>query len=659
MSDDEKFTPRLGKMRGRGDGKGAYRYVARVVAAATKAPSPSGDRIKRFDGSRIGRGASMGRALSSRDRLAAFRARRVVVKTRLVRIGARGISAARAHLRYIERDGVTREGSPGELYSADRDTADGKAFLARSDGDRHQFRFIVSAEDGAEYPDLKPFVRRLMTQMEEDLGTRLDWVAVDHFNTGRPHTHIMLRGVDDRGQSLVVAREYLSHGIRERAVEIVSLDLGPRTTVEIESRLRQDVAAERLTAIDRRLLRDADADHVVAARDRDPLQQSLRAGRLRTLGRMGLAEPVGGDRWRLGDGLEGTLRAIGERGDVIRTMQRELTARRIDRIDLSFGQAAWEEMPDRVVVGRVIMRGISDDLRDRHYLLVDCVDGRAHHIDLGRGDAISPVPEGSIVAVTRRNPQVRDVDRTVAAVAAANDGRYSVDLHLIHDPSASEAFAGTHVRRLEAMRRSGIDIDRATDGSWVIPHDHLANAQTFEERRVRDRPVEVETLSAVPLARLPRANAATWLDRELANGQELAVRDAGFGQEVRAALAQRRQWLLDRDLAEAEGARIRLRRDALAILQRRELLAVSEKLAGELGKPFAETAAGDRVDGMLTRRLDLVSGRFALVENAREFTLVPWRSVLEPHLGKQVSGLMRGGAINWQFGRGRAGPEIG
>src|SRR3546814_5332977 len=108
----------------------------------------------------------MGRLLSSRDRFGGMRARRAVVKTRLVRIGSKGMPAARAHLRYIQRDGVTREGAPGKLYSAERDTADGKAFLQRCDGDRHQFRFIVSAEDGAEYPDLKPYVRRLMTQME-------------------------------------------------------------------------------------------------------------------------------------------------------------------------------------------------------------------------------------------------------------------------------------------------------------------------------------------------------------------------------------------------------------------------------------------------------------------------------------------------------------
>src|SRR3546814_6344897 len=103
------------------------------------------------------------------------------------------------------------------LYGPDRDQVDGKAFLERADGDRHQFRFIVAPEDGAEYDELKPMIRRLMSQVEQDLDTTLDWVAVDHFNTGHPHSHIMLRGVDDRRKNLIIAREYMSHGLRERA----------------------------------------------------------------------------------------------------------------------------------------------------------------------------------------------------------------------------------------------------------------------------------------------------------------------------------------------------------------------------------------------------------------------------------------------------------
>lgn len=161
LLDDDEFTPKLGRMRAKGAKRGA-RYLHRVLAATALAGGLRRAGHRHFDGSRIGRGAAMGRLLGLRDRYAGARARRAIVKTRLVRLGGRGLGAARAHLRYIQRDGVTREGEPGQLYAAREDVADGKAFLERCEGDRHQFRFIVSAEDGAEYRDLKPLTRRFM-----------------------------------------------------------------------------------------------------------------------------------------------------------------------------------------------------------------------------------------------------------------------------------------------------------------------------------------------------------------------------------------------------------------------------------------------------------------------------------------------------------------
>ena len=103
----------------------------------------------------------------------------------------RGTSARAvdAHLRYLERDGVTRDGEKGRAYSAREDEADGRAFVARGKEDRHQFRFIVAPEDSIKMGDLRRFTRDLMRQLESDLGTRLDWIAVDHHNTGHPHTH--------------------------------------------------------------------------------------------------------------------------------------------------------------------------------------------------------------------------------------------------------------------------------------------------------------------------------------------------------------------------------------------------------------------------------------------------------------------------------------
>jgi len=123
-------------------------------------------------------------------------------------------------------------------------------------------------------------------------------------------------------------------------------------------------------------------------------------------------------------------------------------------------------------------------------------------------------------------------------------------------------------------------------------------------------------------------------------------------------MARRQQWLVEQQLADVDGDRVRLRANAIMVLQRRELWRVGGELAGELGKPFAEARQGDRIEGRLARRIDLTSGRFALVENAKEFTLVPWRPALESRLGKTVSGIMRGDGISWTFGRGHNGPEI-
>ena len=645
-------------MRAQGRSRGR-KFLHGVLAAANLARggAPLLGRSRRFDGSRIGRGAGIGRVLAGRDGYSALRARRVIVKSRIVRLAGKGFAAARAHLLYVERDGTTREGARGQLYGAEADKVDAKAFLERGQGDRHQFRFIVSAEDGPEYSDLKPLTRRLMAQMEADLGTRLDWVAVDHLDTGHPHTHIVLRGKDDKGQNLVIARDYIARGMRERVAELVTLDLGPRTDLEIERKLRLEVDAERLTGIDRRLMREAGSDLVVAAGHRNAFQHALRAGRFKKLQAMGLAEDLGGARWKLVGELEERLRAMGERGDIIRTMQRALNACGLERLP-SDRMVHGRGVPDRSVVGQVIDRGLSDELADRHYLIVDAVDGRVHHIDIGRGDAVEPLPAGSIVRVSPASREARQVDRTVAEIAVANGGRYSVDIHLRHDPSASEEFARAHVRRLEAMRRIGGAVERLADGSWSIAPDHLERAAAFEQLAAGGHPVRVELQSPVPLQQLVAAEGATWLDRDLVSPEPESLRDAGFGREVRAALAVRRQWLIDEQLAHEGPDGPVYAKDMLATLRRRELLRVAAQMSDELGFDYLEAGQGVRITGRLERRLDLVSGRFALIANSREFTLVPWRPSLERQVGRELEVKVGSAGVSWTLGRGRSGPEI-
>jgi type IV secretory pathway VirD2 relaxase len=657
MMFDDEFEPKLGKIRSLGSSRGR-KYLHRVLRAVAFAGGPPKGRRRLFKGSGIGRGASIARMLAMRDRYAAFHSRRVIVKSRIVKLAGNGLKAAKAHTRYIQRDGVTRDGQPGQLYTPDQDRADGKDFLGRAEGDRHQFRFIVSAEDGDQYEDLKPLIRRLMTQMEEDLATRLDWVAVDHYNTGHPHTHIILRGKDDRGKDLVISPEYISQGLRERVEELVTLDLGPRTDLEIEDRLRSESGQERFTTIDRGLLRQADEDGRVWATGRDAFEQTLRAGRLQKLRHLGLAEEIAPGHWQLAGGLEDTLRAMGERGDIIKAMHRDLKEKGLSRAASDYIIHDPSDPAARPIIGRLVRRGLSDELNDRHYLIVDGVDGRSHYVDIGKGAGTDFIREGAVISIAPKQIGPRKVDRTIVEIAGANGGRYSLDIHLQYEPGANADFAETHVRRLEAMRRLAGPVEREADGTWIIASDHLEKAEAYERRQAKDAPVVVQTLSGLSIEQQVVADGATWLDRELVSSSLEILRDSGFGHEVRDALARRRQWLIEQGLAREEQGRTIYRANLLALLQRRELSRVAGDVSRELGLHYVEVRSGERVEGVYRRSVDIASGRFAVIEKSREFSLVPWRPVLERSLGEEVSGIVRGEGISWSIGRQRSGPSV-
>ena len=204
--DDFEVKPGRVRDRGRPSGQKAKSLAGRVLQVSKRAGYSSlGRRVGRGTG-RSGRGRSAALAMR-RSRTQ----RRVIIKARVVRQKGAHFRAAplARHLTYLKRDGVDREGSEGRLFDRDSDSADGETFAARCEDDRHHFRFIVSPEDAAEMEDLRAFTRELMDDMAHDLGTRLDWVAVDHWNTDNPHIHVLVRGKADDGQNLVIDRDYI------------------------------------------------------------------------------------------------------------------------------------------------------------------------------------------------------------------------------------------------------------------------------------------------------------------------------------------------------------------------------------------------------------------------------------------------------------------
>jgi hypothetical protein len=206
MSRDDDFRVRPGRIRS-SKAQRARPFIAQALAAAQKA----GGHVSRSGKVTSGRGPSF-----ARGRVATVRANRLItnntrfctVKARIVRNRSDRGPLAR-HLNYLRRDGVTRDGEKARMFGPETDDADGKEFAKRCKDDRHHFRFIVSPEDAADMEDLKRFTRELMAQAGKDLGTKLEWVGVDHWNTDNPHVHVIVRGRADDGQDLVIDRDYI------------------------------------------------------------------------------------------------------------------------------------------------------------------------------------------------------------------------------------------------------------------------------------------------------------------------------------------------------------------------------------------------------------------------------------------------------------------
>lgn len=567
MAEDQEFFLRLGRIGDRSAGSGgrARSFVHEVLGVARRSGQGALDLKGR------GRHRRSGRGRHAVGTTKAFN-RRVIVKGRIVRHrGTRYTAAPLAlHLRYLRREGVTRDGAPAEMFDQGGE-ADHQAFAKRCENDRHHFRFIVSPEDAGALEDLRATTRDLMAQAEKDLGTRLDWIAVDHWNTDHPHVHVLIRGVGEDGRDLVIDPDYITRGLRQRAEALVSLELGPRTPAELAASLDREVEAERWTSLDRTLRGRIGEDGLVDLRPdtetKGHVPQRL-IGRAQYLQRLGLAEEHGG-RWRLAEDLELRLRALGDRGDIIKTLHRAFRDAERDLADLRI-EAEDLEAP---IVGRIVDRGLHDELSGRAYAVVDGIDGRLHHFRFRDLGATGDTPIGGLVEVrTRRIEGEKPI------------------LDLVH--------------------RSDLSIERQVTGS-----------------------------------------GATWLDRQLVVREPNDLAGRGFGQEVREAIERRRAHLAGQGWVDRQG---RLGPGLIASLRAQELARVADNIARETGETWAESKPGDRVSGVYQRRVDLVSGRFAMIEDGLGFQLVPWTRGLEERLGQEVTGTISpGGGVDWALGRKR------
>ncbi len=670
---DNDFELRIGRSRAdrapiMGPLKGAVGRAKRAggkVIGGGRASSPKGLRAHFAPGK-----GKTGGGKTARPR--APTQRRVIVKARIVPHGAG--APLKTHVAYLAREGraqvraetpglahehsaelpkseptrqvdyLSREAAEGralyDFYDGARDGVDAKALTAGWSDDVRHFRLIISPEDGAALGDLKPFIREVMADLETRLGTRLEWAAVDHWDTDNPHAHVLIRGRRADGTDLVIPRQIISHDIRERAQEVVTRVLGPRPALAPELARAREIAGPGLTPLDREIM----------ARAQNGMLDSPEHGRTDMIARLdrlevwNLAARHTDGRWALAPDLTANLSSLAERTEITRMLER-----------VGLGRADYDILEaDRSApaMGRLVHVGIVDELSERTVAIIEDGDGRLRYAGFDRTEdqaVFAGIARGALVEFTPRVAQLRPADEAVARIAEQTGGLYSIEQHAALEPHADPALMAGNVRRLEAMRRANL-VSRRPNGVFEIASDHGARALAFEAKRLARTPVSARVASYWTLGEQENALGLTQLDRVLAH-EELAPEGAGrFARDFEAALQRRRLFLIERGLMGA--SELSFSSDSLDRLAAHELQSTARKLEAEIGRPVL-THLTNRVDGTYARRIDLAQGRMALLWQRDTAQLVPWRPALEQFAGRQVQGMVRAQSISWSLWRGR------
>ena len=294
--------------------------------------------------------------------------------------------------------------------------------------------------------------------------------------------------------------------------------------------------------------------------------------RLKQLSNLGLATELQTGVWEIDPDVERKLKGLGKRNDIIATMHRAMREAKIDRPGVSFA-IVDSEATTTPVIGRVAAIGLTDEINDRHFVVVDGIDGKVHYADIGRIRPEALPSKGMIVAL-----------------------------------EAAEQEAGSR-----------------------------------QQTRLR-------ILSYLNLEKLVTTEGATWLDRELANKTPRHIGDQGFGTDVKSALRNRLQWLTERGMVEpAPDGGVRPAATAMRTLTLNEMNQVVAKHSATSGLQAAQLMDGERFEGAYIRPISLASGKYAVFENSKEFTLVPWRPSFEDIRGKSVTGKVSGSTIAWEL----------
>ena len=627
-------------------GKASMRLVKASVHAAGK-----GGGGKTKGQHQAGRGRAPGAFT------AAARLQRVTVKARVVVVPKSGGKAAvMRYLGYIEREGGAKDGGVSDRFDAagslDEQRLD--TFASECATDRHSFRLIVSPEFGAAM-DLEKHTRDLMGRMEHDLGTGLDWVAAVHHDTDNPHIHVMVRGVDDRGEDLVISKDYISRGIRVRACELATQELGLRTELDVAQTYRKNLHRAEWVGIDAELLAEQQrSPHNRLDFERTPasamarMKRDAKLERLGYLRELGVAEEVAPGRWRLVENGRGILQGMSienARGAMLRP---HVTAERATGYDLP-DKASLKSRPVR---GVVLDRGLANTLTGTEYVVIGGFDGRVHYTTVGHYSERhldKPAKVGDTVALNTAVPSAAgSADRNV--LKRLEGGVYDPTPHLaevqgwregvLRQGITPEGFVDAHVKRMDALAGRG-HVEALSGGRYRVPSDLLQRLEA-DPALYRDRQgiVRVDVEARGALTTHARVIAQSFMDGELEAGTPAQLRSAQPLSRSQAAFLDALESRTDR-LAELRLASrtpdggVVLAPGYREALRARELADASARLAATYGQAVNMDVAR-RFQGTVATIEQLPSGPHAVIVSEDTFALVPARGGLERMAGRAV-----------------------
>jgi hypothetical protein len=345
---------------------------------------------------------------------------RVIVKAHVARHSGGAAAAGKvlaAHVTYLARGGTGLEGEAETFYGAQVDGVAAREHVKEWAQDRHHFRFIVSAEHGDRIDDLKAYMRETMQRVAADLKEpNLDWIAVNHFDTDQPHSHVLIRGRRADGRNLVIPRAVMGYGFRARAQEHAQELLGELTREQAEIRLRSQITADRETELDKSLARHLDeAGNItdVSVINRQGPYAAMMRGRLAHLQKLGLA---GADGKSIAPDFRRQLAVMAARGDVVRLFHERLNA----------GARTISPLQQGSVRGDVVHTGYHDrDLQTSPYAIVRDSQGHEHYSRLSAKDALPKV--GAQVALSKDTRGIVRLSELGAERQQRDTSRFSRD----------------------------------------------------------------------------------------------------------------------------------------------------------------------------------------------------------------------------------------